>query len=318
VSGAVVTGASGLLGGAVARDLAARRAGVEAWSHAVASVPDGLPLRRLDLRLEGEAERALRASRPELVVHCAALTDVDACERDPAAAALLNAEVPGRLAAAAAAVGARFVHVSTDAVYDGEAPGARSEDDAPAPVNAYARSKLAGESAVVGAHPGAVVVRTTMHGWTARGRLSFSEAILRALVAGRRLTLFADVIFSPLNVVDLAALLRAVAERDVSGVVNAGAADAVDKETFGRLVARAFQLPEDPIEPIAVADLGLRAPRPRRLPLDVRRITALLGAPPPTVEDGLRRLREEAESGAAARLKGRPRGDLRALLENDA
>jgi dTDP-4-dehydrorhamnose reductase len=284
---AVVTGASGLLGGAVLREL-----GGEGWSHNVPELPDGTQLRRVDLR-DGGAEAALREARPELVVHCAALTDVDACEDDPEAARALNAEAPGRLAATAAALGARFVHVSTDAVYDGERSGLHAEDEPPGPVNAYARTKLEGERAVLEAHPGALVVRTTMHGWSSPGRASFSEAILGALRAGKRLTLFRDVVFSPLNVADLAALIGRLAERGASGVLNVGASDAVTKEAFGRLVARTFELPEDPIEPIDVADLGLRAPRPRNQALAVERLTQLLGAPPPSVADGVRRMREE-------------------------
>lgn len=283
----MVTGASGLLGGAVLREL-----GGEGWSHNVPALPDGTPLRRVDLR-DGGAEEALREARPELVVHCAALTDVDACEDDPDTARALNAEAPGRLAATAAALDARFVHISTDAVYDGERGGLHAEDEPPGPVNAYSRTKLAGERAVLEAHPVALVVRTTMHGWSGPGRPSFSEAILGALRAGRRLTLFRDVRFSPLNVADLAELIRRLAERGASGVLNVGASDAVTKEAFGRLVARTFELPEDPIEPIDVADLGLRAPRPRNQALAVERLTQLLGAPPPSVADGVRRMREE-------------------------
>jgi dTDP-4-dehydrorhamnose reductase len=284
---AVITGASGLLGGAVLREL-----GGEGWSHNVPALPDGTPLRRVELRGTG-AEEALREARPDLVVHCAALTDVDACEDDPGTARALNTEAPGRLAATAAVLGAGFVHISTDAVYDGERPGEHSEDDPPAPANAYARTKLDGERAVLEAHPGALVVRTTMHGWSGPGRTSFSEAILGALRAGRRLTLFRDVVFSPLNVTDLAALIRRLAGSGASGVLNVAASDAVTKEAFGRLVARTFGLPEDPIEPIDVADLALRAPRPRNQALAVERLTQLLGAPPPSVADGVQRMREE-------------------------
>jgi dTDP-4-dehydrorhamnose reductase len=283
----LVTGASGLLGGAVLREL-----GGEGWSHSVPALRDGTPLRRIDLR-DAAAVHALREARPELVVHCAALTDVDACEDDLEAARCLNADVPGRLAATAAALGAAFVHISTDAVYDGEQDRPHAEDEPPRPVNAYARTKLEGERAVLSAHPGALVVRTTMHGWSGSPRPSFSEAILRGLRDGRRLTLFRDVVFSPLNVADLAVLVCRLAERGASGVLNVGASDAVTKEAFGRLVARTFGLSEDPIEPIDVADLGLRAPRPRNQALAVERLTQLLGAPPPSVADGVRRMREE-------------------------
>jgi dTDP-4-dehydrorhamnose reductase len=131
------------------------------------------------------------------------------------------------------------------------------------------------------------------------------------------LTLFADVRFSPLNVTDLARLIRLlVAHPTAAGVVNAGAADEVSKEAFGRIVASELALDAAPIEPIALADAGLRAPRPRNTALAVERVTDLLGAPPPTVRAGVRRLREELESGVAARLKGRPAGTLRLLFED--
>jgi dTDP-4-dehydrorhamnose reductase len=247
------------------------------------------------------------------VIHCAALTDVDACERDPAAARALNTDAPARLAAAAHALGARFVHISTDAVYDGEAPGLHGENEPPAPANVYARSKLEGEHAVLDAHPGALVLRTTMHGWTALGRRSFSESILRGLLRGDRLTLFEDVRFSPLVVTDHARLIKRLAATQ-SGVLNLGAADAVTKEAFGRIVAREFGFSDASIEPVTLASVGHAAARPRNTAMDVTRLTQALGARPPTVADGVRALREGMV--AAATLKGRDAASARALVED--
>jgi dTDP-4-dehydrorhamnose reductase len=144
---------------------------------------------------------------------------------------------------------------------------------------------------VLAAHPGALVLRTTMHGWSALGRLSFSEVILRGLLRGERLTLFADVVFSPLVVSEHAALIPRLA--GLGGVLNLGAADAVSKADFGRLVAREFGLSPAPIEDVTLASRNLTAPRPRNLALDVARLTAALRAPPPTVADGVRRMRAE-------------------------
>lgn len=304
----VVTGAGGLLGATVvgAYDDA------EGWSHQVAALPDGTPLRRVDLR--EDCEPALRDAAPDLVIHCAALTDVDACERDPAAARALNTDAAARLAASARALGARFVQISTDAVYDGERPGPHAEDEAASPVNVYARTKLEGERAVLSAHPGALVLRTTMHGWTAQGRRSFSETILRGLVRGERLTLFSDVRFSPLVVTDHAALIKRLDGQ--SGVLNLGAADAVTKEAFGRMVARAFDLSDASIEGITLGSLGLPAPRPRNTALDVARLARILGTAPPTVAAGVRALRDGMV--AAARLKGRDASSVRALVEDAA
>lgn len=305
----IVTGAGGLLGAAVLRHFRDRLDAVEGWSHSATRLPDGTPLRPLDLTAPDAPEAALRAARPALVVHCAALTDVDGCERDPDAARALNADAPGRLARTAAGLGAAFVHISTDAVYDGERAGAHAEDEPPRPANAYARTKLEGEQAVLAAHPDALVLRTTMHGWSARERLSFSEVILRALARREPLTLFTDVTFSPLVVSDHARLIAALVERGASGVLNLGAADAVTKAAFGHLVAEVFELPADPIEGVTLASRGLDAARPRNTALDTTRLATVLGTPPPTVAEGVRRLRATIASA---------RPELRALVEDPA
>jgi dTDP-4-dehydrorhamnose reductase len=308
VTRVVVTGASGLLGATV---LGAFE-DAEGWANRSPALPDGTPLRQVDLL--GDAGQALREAAPELVVHCAALTDVDACERDPDAAYALNAHAAAQLAAAARALGARFVHISTDAVYDGERAGEHAEDEPPGPANVYAESKLAGERAVLEAHPDALVLRTTMHGWTPAGRRSFSESILRGLVRGDRLTLFADVRFSPLVVTDHAALIKRLAGQ--RGVLNLGAADAVTKEEFGRIVAREFGLSDAQIAGVSLASIGLSAARPRNTALDVTRLGRALGEPPPSVADGVRALR--AGMVAAGKLKGRDGTSLAVLVEDGA
>jgi dTDP-4-dehydrorhamnose reductase len=315
---AVVTGASGLLGGAVARELHGHFDHVEGWSLNVRRSPDGLEFRCLDLRASGLPESALEAGRPDLVIHCAALTDVDGCEHDASAAQGLNVEVPRRLAMQCRQLGIRLIHISTDAVYDGESPGSRSEDDPPAPVNAYATSKLAGERGVLESNPDALVLRTTMHGWTAQGRRSFSEALLAGLVRGNELKLFSDVTFSALNVAHSAELIRGLAATSATGVLNLGTTDAVDKETFGRMLAAEFDLDGASIVSINVADLQLAAPRPRRLALDVSRLTAVLRRAPPSVADGLRRLRQDLECGEAGRLKGRDTNAIAQLFHEEA
>jgi dTDP-4-dehydrorhamnose reductase len=308
VTRVVVTGASGLLGATV---LGAFE-DAEGWANRSHALPDGTPLRQVDLL--GDAGQALREAAPELVVHCAALTDVDACERDPDAAYALNAAAAAQLAAATHALGARFVQISTDAVYDGERTGEHAEDEPPRPANVYAESKLAGEQAVLEAHPEALVLRTTMHGWTPAGRRSFSESILRGLVRGDRLTLFADVRFSPLVVTDHAALIKRLAGH--GGVLNLGAADSVTKEEFGRIVAREFELSDAPIAGVSLASIGLSAARPRNTALDVTRLAHALGEPPPSVADGVRALR--AGMVAAGTLKGRDGTSLAALVEDGA
>ena len=146
----LVTGAAGMLG----RD-------VTGAAHAANHEVVALGREELDL-LDGEAVAAtVERERPAAVVNCAAWTDVDGAEADEAAATALNGAAAGALAAAAAGVGAAIVHPSTDYVFDGTADRPYVESDPTSPINAYGRSKLAGEQAVAAANPRHFVVRTS-------------------------------------------------------------------------------------------------------------------------------------------------------------
>ncbi|MSO24166.1 MAG: NAD-dependent epimerase/dehydratase family protein [Acidobacteria bacterium] len=130
----LITGASGLLG--INLTLAARTRGhrvTAAYHRNAIHVPGGLCVESNLLKTE-DGHELFSQSQPEWIIHCAALTDVDYCEAHPAAAFLLNEEVPRILAAAARRSGAGFVYISTDAVFDGRC-GCYSEHDTPVPVN---------------------------------------------------------------------------------------------------------------------------------------------------------------------------------------
>ncbi len=101
---------------------------------------------QVDLLAAGAVERLLDQTQPDWVIHCAALANLEDCEADPALAEQLNTELPAKLAAHVARGGARLLHVSTDAVFDGQ-KGDYTEQDAPNPLSVYARTKLEGERA---------------------------------------------------------------------------------------------------------------------------------------------------------------------------
>ena len=177
----IVLGAGGMLGRDLVLELASDYE-VLAWSRAEADVTDALAL-----------SRRIQEARPDLLINCAAATDVDRCEREPEWAYRINAEGARNAAEAARAVGAGLVHVSTDFVFSGEADREYGETDPPdGPVNAYGASKLAGEREVLAAYPDAKVVRTEwLYGRWGR---SFPRAILNAALRDpeRELRVVAD------------------------------------------------------------------------------------------------------------------------------
>lgn len=295
----IVTGASGMLGGAIYRRLLADKVPVEGWSRATDLAPDGTTFTR------GVASFTDSIRNADLVIHCAALTDADYCEANPGEANFVNVLWSKSLAQEAALTGARFIYVSTDAVYDGDVPGRLSrEDDPPRPLSVYARTKLAGEQAVLQAYAEATVVRTTMFGWTLPGkREKLAEQILRALVLKQPIKLWGDAIFSPLHVVSLAEDLLCLAELQYPGVLNIGARDPTSKADFGRLIAWEFGFDPSAIEETSVDDADLPAKRTKSTALDVTLARGLLGTLG-TTRAGISRLRQELGDGTVERLKG--------------
>ncbi len=291
----LITGASGLLGANLV--LAAARAHqVVAACHDYPIRPDGVEVVQADLGQPQAARRLVGAARPEWVVHCAAASDVDACEADPAMAERLNADCAGWMAEACRAVGARLVHVSTDAVFDGLRGGYR-EEDTPAPINAYGRSKLGGEQAVAAVLPEALIVRTNFYGWNAQPKSSLAEWFLKRLEHGLPCPGWTDVFATPILANDLATLVLRLLAGGFHGIYHVAGSECASKYEFGVRLARVFELDEGLIQAASVEEAELKAARPRQLGLKVDKVSRALGAPPPGLEAGLRAFRRLRSNG---------------------
>ena len=200
----LITGGSGQLG----RDLQVALADhdVRAFGH-----------REFDVTDRGAANTLISSYGPDLVVHAAALTDTARCEREPDAAYAINAEGAQHVASACAGAGAAIVYVSTNEVFDGTKPEPYAEDDEPGPVNAYGRSKLAGEQLVRAALPAHYIVRTAwLYG---RGGNHFVEKIRRA-ARGGEVSGVVDEIATPTWTSDLALALAQLIKTDAYGVYH--------------------------------------------------------------------------------------------------
>jgi dTDP-4-dehydrorhamnose reductase len=297
----LVTGVTGLLGANFA--LEALRGG-----HCIAGVAypcqlaqSPVPVHELDLRDEAGVEALLRDVRPAAVFHFAALTNVDWCETHVAETHELNAAVSGRLAAAAARLGARFLYMSTDSVFDGEC-GGYVETDEPKPVNVYAASKRAGELAVLQAHPAALVVRSNIFGWNAQPKTNLAEWILNNLRVGRALPGFTDTFFAPLLVNTLARWMLALSQARLKGVLHVASRAAISKYEFARALARTFDLPESLIQPqLSAAASGAR--RPLNTALNGAVAARQLGWAQPGLGEMLQEFQALEVSGWVARLR---------------
>lgn len=239
----------------------------------------------------------------DVLINCTAYNDTAGAEADPAEAFRVNARAPERLAGAARDAGARFVHISTDYVFDGRAGRPYVEEDRPAPLGVYGASKLTGEALARRAHPdGTIIIRTAaLFGLGALGRGgNFVETILGAAEAkaaggGGALWGVDDLVVSPTATADLAVgilgLLHADAEAGLYHLVNEGQASWFD---FARAIIELADLDVE-VEPRPASTYPSPVRRPAFSVLNAGKAAAVIG-PLPHWRDGLGRYLERRAS----------------------
>lgn len=253
---------------------------------------DVIALTRADLDITNDdvVEARLTAERPDIVVNCASYNDVDGAEEQPVHALEVNAFAVRGLARAADAVGAAFVHYSTDFVFDGASSRPYTEEDEPNPQSVYAASKLLGEWFALEARRGFVLRVESLFGipGSASGRRGSVDTIVSGLESGVEVPVFVDRTVSPAYVFDIAAathaLVRTGAGAGIYHCVNAGACSWRD---IALEIARLLGL-EARLKPITLEGVALRAPRPKYSALENARLRSV-GIVMPAWQDALAR-----------------------------
>ena len=297
----LVTGASGLLGLNLSLGMIGTHTIVGVDRDKLSGTP--FELVKADLLEPGACSRLIDEVQPDAVIHTAANANVDACESDPEGARLLNAEFPGQLAELCAEREVRFIHISTDAVFDGTKDGIYTEEDAPNPLSVYAQTKLDGEEAVLSVNPEAVVARVNFFGWSLSGKRSLSEFFVNNLKAGKPCNGFTDVWFCSMFVGDLAATLVRMLEQGLSGLYHTVGSEALTKYDFGMKIARQFGFDEGLIQPVSVEESGLIAKRSRNLRLSVHKLSTDLGVDIPGVSTGIRKFYTQFIQGYPQKMR---------------
>lgn len=250
-----------------------------------------------DLSQPDACADAIRAHRPAVVINAAAWTAVDKAEDHEAEARVINAEAPGAMARACAALNIPFLHISTDYVFDGSGNTAWCETDSIAPQNAYGRTKLAGENAVRVAGGRHVILRTAWV-FSAHGN-NFVTTMLRLSQTRDALNVVGDQVGCPTPAADIAAALlrmaQALQDGQSGGTYHFGGQPLVSWAGFARAIfdraGRAVTVTDIP-----TADYPTPAARPLNSRLDCARLTADFGIAPPDWTSGLDAVLTELET----------------------
>lgn len=269
----LIIGAAGQVGAKVAK--LALQEGCDVVGTFRTRAPDlpGIESVGLDKTDEAAVQTLIRRVQPDVVVDTGALHNVDYCEAHPAEAMAVNRDGTGFAAEASAAVGARFVFVSTDYVFDGSGHPPYTEQDVPRPQSVYARSKLEAERLVLTPEANVAVARpSVIYSWTPMGvsatstsgkPVNFGSWFVRQLLSGKEVRIVRDQLATPTLADDLAGALLALSKSRTSGLFHAAGATSVSRYDFCVQMARRLELPTALVLPVLSSELHQAAARPK-------------------------------------------------------
>ncbi len=283
----LITGGSGLLGSKVAEMAQAR--GDEVFSGYAHNMPSyGKPV-RFDLLDCPSISDMLEELAPEVIIHSAALTDVDRCEREKELAYKMNVEGTQAIAAAAQKAGSFLVYISTDYVFDGMR-GMYQEDDRPNPVSYYGCSKLLGEQYCSGC-----IVRTcVIYGSRpASGKVNFALWLIESLKSDKQVRVVTDQFITPTLNTNLAEMVLEAADRRLSGIYHLAGATRISRYDYALELAKEFDLDSDLLLHSGMKDMKWTARRPIDSSLDTSKARRELMNKPLPLNEALRTLKAE-------------------------
>lgn len=270
----LVTGASGKLGNYLLREFSTRNRAVHAWSRSRPRQLDAHAWASLDLTDFSELQKNLRAVRPDVIVHTAALSAVADCLADPERADLHNHRMVAHIARWCSDNECRLLQVSTDMVFSGDdAP--YDEESRPAPLSCYGRSKEQGERAALACPRGLVVRLPLMVGPALGPGQSFYDFIVTSLSEHRPIRLFVDEWRAMLTYADAARALADLTCTEASGVLHVPGTR-MSRYTLGKHLALALGVPTELAVRARRAENPAPEPRPRDLTLRSRKLRSLL------------------------------------------
>lgn len=285
----IITGSSGMLGHSLCKLLSDSNRVYSLARHPYKA--GKIFSHKVDLTDERSTVNSVKNISPDLVIHAAALTDVDYCETHPEEAYTINVQATKNILRASEGSAKLFIYISSDFVFDGRV-GNYDESAIPNPLNVYGETKLKGEELVLESGLRCLILRTSLYGWNVLPKCSIAEAIINSLREGKEFTPFIDQYFSPIFTYTLGKLLWGLVKKDQVGVFHVGTDRSISKYDFSILVARVFGLKTDLLRPSRCEGRKWVARRPQNVSLNNEKIKEALDLAPLNILDDLRNMKK--------------------------
>jgi dTDP-4-dehydrorhamnose reductase len=289
----LVTGASGLFGSRLAELALRKNLEVYAVSSQHQS-PYGTPI-QLDVSDKNAVEQTFKKIRPDTVVHAAALTDVDKCEKEKELAWKINVEGTENIVNSSKKNRTFLIYISTDYIFDGE-KGLYKENDPPNPINHYGFTKLKAEQHVKRLKEYCIARPSVIYGTTpAAGKVNFALWLINKLKRKEEVKITTDQWNSPTLNTNLAEMTLEIIERKITGVHHLSGATRISRYDFSKLLAQIFNLDGSLIIPSTSPEFHWTAKRPKDSSLNIEKTKQILKTKPLTIDQALEKMKKETQ-----------------------
>jgi len=258
--------------------------------------------KKIDLESVDKLMRIFEELNCKVVVNTAGLANVEQCESEPILAHHVNVTLASNVAKACANLGIKLVHISTDHLFSGQEAMVR-ENQLIAPVNVYGKTKAEAEHRVSEINPEALVIRTNFYGWGTSYRQSFSDMVIKELRSHQEITLFQDVLYTPILIENAAKVVHDLIDLKVSGIFHVVGDDRISKYEFGLHIAEKFGLDASKIVPGFLANQSRLTQRPFDMSLSNSKVRNLLGRPVGSIQEQIATLHQQEYNGLAQELQ---------------
>lgn len=296
----LITGVSGLLGNNLAYYFKDKYEILGLYNSHPVTI-EGTYTEKCELSYPDDIKKIISEYNPQIIIHCASLTNIDECEVDKNITKKINVLATKNIVEEVIDKDVKLIYISTDAVYDG-VKGNYSEDDKISPQNYYGLSKYEGELEIL-KKENALILRTNLFGWNIQNKKSLGEWILEELKAKQRINGFKDAYFSSIYTMELARVIDISIKKNLKGVYNCGSLGPCSKYEFCLKIVECFGFDKTSINPISIDDSNFKVRRGKNLTLNVNKLQKALDYKLPTINHSIEAFYRDYKCGLSEEIR---------------